>query len=67
MSERDFRIIISKLKAKLNDDPGESSAYLTGQIKGRNRRYLGESFGKKEVHDSLMVENSERGKSYRDG
>lgn len=67
LSEREFSIIKAKLKAKLNSDPGESAAYLTGQIKGLNRRYHGESFGEKEVHNKLIVEDSDRGKGYRDG
>lgn len=67
LSERDYKIIRSKLKAKLADDPGELSAYLTGQIKGLMKRYLGENFGEQEVHDRLMVEKSERGKGYQDG
>lgn len=67
LSEREYRIIKTKLKAKLNDDSCESSTYLTGQIKGITRRYHGENFGEKDVHDRLMVENSERGKGYQDG
>ena len=62
-----FKVIKSMLKDSLNNGDPHRADYLLGQINGLSRKFHKEKYGEQQMHDLMMIDDSERAKGYRDG
>ena len=67
LTDIQFKVIKSMLKDSLNNGDPHKADYIMGQINGLARKYHKEKYGDQQMHDLMMIDDSERAKGYRDG